>query len=273
MNYSGDFQKQDILDTFNKLCNNVLTNLLSKDIPHNEQQHAITSLSAELNKFAIDIAFSLQNEAYSQAQSISKSDKIPGFKQGIDNTIQIEIWERKYLASNQSLPSDIKTFYRQLNGIRLLWWIKEDDENCNSFQQQSPIGIFSFLSLEEIIQIKTQKEDGSFFAEHSALSKEERDCLRLHECKYAYVIDIVADGFVAFLLHESESKDKIRSSFWLIDLNMDWHFMCFGFTKYLLLISLHYGILGWHQMFTPYGVSPKSKFWMKLFCPERLNAS
>ena len=43
---------------------------------------------------------------------------------------------------------------------------------------------------------------------------------------------------------------------WLLDLSLDWHYLCASFSDYLRLAIAHLGLVQWPYALTPLGLSP-----------------
>lgn len=171
------------------------------------------------------------------------------------------------------LPSDLKRFYLLFNGLHLRWSIRVIDQSVL-------IGEIKIHKLDQILPLQI---DGQFIqTEVSGFT------IPIPESKTssAYVFASCEEGLVVLLYRSSSQQLSPLSSssslsnsvppistlpeVWFIDNTKRWHFICFSFTQYLRLAVLHLGIIGWHYVFVPEGITMTTRQWMGMFCRERL---
>jgi hypothetical protein len=58
-------------------------------------------------------------------------------------------------------------------------------------------------------------------------------------------------------LHFACTAGEVERGIWLLDLSLDWHYLCASFSDYLRLAIAHLGLVQWPYALTPLGVSPQ----------------
>jgi tubulin polyglutamylase complex subunit 2 len=167
--------------------------------------------------------------------------------------VEINLWERRNAPSE--FPSDFKRFLNLYNGIHLKWKVQVVDQ---------PI-VIGEIKINKMDQILPLAIDGAQFlpADASGLSITLPD----PKTSTAYAFSSCDDGIVVLLYrHQSTLFPEV----WCVDNNKRWHFICYSFTQYLRLAVLHLGIIGWHAMYFPEGMTMSTRQWMGMFCRERL---
>ena len=53
------------------------------------------------------------------------------------------------------------------------------------------------------------------------------------------------------------SAAGVEHGVWLLDLSLDWHYLCASFSDYLRLAIAHLGLVQWPYALTPLGLSPQ----------------
>jgi len=56
---------------------------------------------------------------------------------------------------------------------------------------------------------------------------------------------------------------------WFQDRALVWHFVASSFEDYYRLLCMHLGIEGWLGAFTPWGMDPSARQWLRFLSPER----
>lgn len=175
--------------------------------------------------------------------------------------VELNLWERKN--APYELPSDLKNLYALFNGFLLRWKVEVGDRQI----------LIGEIRIHKIDQITPILPEGQFLpAEVSGLKILPPD----PKLACAYLISICEEGQVVMLYRNRPSTPILSANsnsspeIWLIDHSMRWIFLCLTFTQYLRLAVMHIGVIGWHQIFFPEGITSSTRQWMTLFCRERL---
>mmetsp|Transcript_20675 Transcript_20675/g.33677 ORF Transcript_20675/g.33677 Transcript_20675/m.33677 type:complete len:293 (+) Transcript_20675:389-1267(+) len=88
----------------------------------------------------------------------------------------------------------------------------------------------------------------------------------------AFVLSSAVHVGSTVLAYMSEA-DRVTGSaqVWFSDLSGAWHRIAEDFSKYLRLLLVHFGIRGWEYAFTPAGMDPETKQWLRIVSPNRLS--
>jgi tubulin polyglutamylase complex subunit 2 len=166
--------------------------------------------------------------------------------------VEINLWERRN--APYEFPTDFKRFLNMFNGVHLRWSVQVVDQ---------PV-LIGEIKINKIDQIMPFQIEGQFLpAEASGLSIISPD----PKTSSAYAFSPCEDGMVVLLYRQQAT---LFPEVWLVDNSKRWHFICFSFTQYLRLAVLHLGIIGWHGVYFPEGLSMTTRQWMGMFCRERL---
>ena len=176
---------------------------------------------------------------------------------------EINFYEKKILPFE--FPSDFKRFLFLFNGLHLKWKIKIQEQNLL-------IGEIKINKLDQILPIQIE---GQFL---TTKVNDLEIVIPDSKTSIGYVFSISEEGMVVFLYRDLQQQRTSTSSsssssfpeIWFVDNLKRWHFVCFSFTQYLRLAVLHLGIIGWHGIYTPEGITMTTRQWMSLFCRERL---
>ncbi len=197
-----------------------------------------------------------------------------------DNAQQHEIatWEKKNLP--YKIPSDLKSFLMLFNGVHVSW--KVDLKG-----KQVVIGELNVNRLDIIQRCTLEVSNLNSSLTKSVLPPNPKTSA-------AFTLESCGDGGQVVLLYRNPSSSSSSSSsssptdvmetkgssssgnefhepeVWFQDVSSRWHYICSGFTQYLRLSIVHFGIIGWQLAFTPEGLATDTRHWMSLFCPERL---
>lgn len=179
-------------------------------------------------------------------------------------SIDISSWERRF--GPYMLPPDVKAFLGMFNGVLVRWKVEVDGRHIT-------IGEIAVNSIDRITEVAIE---GRFHpARTGGLAVNPPDSMY-----GAFIIASNEFGDVVLFVLKSISETSIkpipsnsgRSStmIYFKDKKSQLHYICSTFTQYLRLAVLHLGVLGWHEAYTPEGLSLVTKQWMGLFCKERL---
>lgn len=171
-------------------------------------------------------------------------------------TTMCKLWEGKH--SPYMLPFDVKGFSALFNGLSLKWSVDVGTTSVG-------IGEMKINKVEAMVEVELS---GEFLKYSEAVHFEPPD----PNIAKGFEITTASDGVVVMLFRTKPTLDSESScEIWFKKTsNSTWHFVCHTFTQYLRLSVLHLGIFGWHDIFTPEGISMTTRQWMGMFCRERL---
>jgi tubulin polyglutamylase complex subunit 2 len=188
-------------------------------------------------------------------------------------SMELNLWDRKN--APYELPMDVKGFYSLFNGFVLRWKVEIADHEV----------IMGEIKLNKIDYISpiVLNEGMVFILPPDMPSGLKVSAPNIQSCA-AFTLSNNEDGQVAIFFktrppsgvvdvsgrHMDSARHADMPEIWFQDLSGKWHFVCFSFSQYMRLCVMHLGIIGWHYIFTPAGISLTCRQWMGMFCKERL---
>mmetsp|Transcript_10203 Transcript_10203/g.19264 ORF Transcript_10203/g.19264 Transcript_10203/m.19264 type:complete len:206 (+) Transcript_10203:1-618(+) len=91
--------------------------------------------------------------------------------------------------------------------------------------------------------------------------------LSLADVEAAFDLDSTCNsGRVALLYTSAKAEPEV----WFQDLGCSWNFLASSFSDYFRLMLSHVGLPNWQYAFTPIGLEPATRAWLRLLAPGRL---
>lgn len=229
-------------------------------------------------------------DQYTQAVIASLENHVAvssvNFKQHASATVaEICAWETKH--SPYRLPDDLKAFLAVSNGFTLLW-----DVVING--NATPLGSMCINSLKELVPLELDhwpdddptleygqiivgngppvpKKKGKKSA-HNSVAKSSENLIPDSKLKPLHVtraFDLDAKacgGRVALLFIHGRNAPEV----WFQDLSCSWSYISAGFSDYFRLMLTHVGLPNWQYTFTPSGLDPAARMWLRFLSPGKL---
>lgn len=173
-------------------------------------------------------------------------------------------WERRF--GPYILPPDVRAFLGMFNGVLVRWKVEVDGKYLT-------IGEIAVNSIDRITDAAVEGRFHS--ARTGGLVVDPPDSTYgsfvIASNEFGDVVLFVRKPISDTSVKPIPSKRTLNSTMiYFKDKKSQFHYICNTFTQYLRLAVLHLGVLGWHEAYTPEGLSLVTKQWMSLFCKERL---
>lgn len=214
------------------------------------------------------------------------------------NKIQISEWEIKYMCS---LPSDLKAFYMNHNGILIEWKCKIDKETVlplgriqvNGLKELTRVGsalskefsepsLFDLDDIRDLSESSTQSNDEE--SDNNSVQSDRDEPVTIKNKKAAipppphfdersrnFELDNCNGyGKICLVYGNNPGQDELEPTVWYLDRSLTWHFLATSFTNYYRLLIAHLGLPQWPMLFTPYGLPPSLMQWYYMFAPGRI---
>lgn len=187
-------------------------------------------------------------------------------------SVELNLWDRKN--APYELPMDVKGFFSLFNGFVLRWKVEIVDREVtmgeiklNKLDCISPIvlneGSVFVLPTDMPSGIKVSAPNIQTCAAFSISNNEDGQVALIFRTRPSGVVDLSGR-------ETDNARHGDMPEVWFQDMDGKWHFVCFSFSQYMRLCVMHLGIIGWHYIFTPQGISLICRQWMGMFCKERL---
>jgi tubulin polyglutamylase complex subunit 2 len=225
-----------------------------------------SSEEIETSKPAVHVLFDeIAFNILSYLESIDEVSDIDFLPNPSAKHVEINLWERRH--TPYEFPSDFKRFLTLFNGIHLRWSVQIVD-------QPTLIGEIKINKIDQILPLAIDSQSQFLPADASGLSITLPD----PKTSSAFVFSSTDDGLIVLLYRH---QTTLFPEVWCVETTANtttnstssskrWHFICYSFTQYLRLAVLHLGIIGWHAMYFPEGITMSTRQWMGMFCRERL---
>jgi hypothetical protein len=205
---------------------------------------------------------------------------------------EIANWEKKNVP--YVLPSDLKAFYSQFNGINVSYKVDIAGRHVT-------IGEMKLNKLDSITRVALEgtfpKMNWSRYggssgggsnsnnSNGSAGGSSAESYVLDFNTSAAFTLDSSLEIGQVVLLYRSPDETgkggegKLRGNLvnpyedpeiWFQDISARWHYISATFSNFLRLLLAHMGVFGWHMAYTPEGLSSETIHWMGLFCKERI---